>query len=192
MSARLHWWATGGGALVLLVSGVMVAGGVRRDGGRPAAAQGPEATAVLVNVAGETVGSAVFTQQDGRVLVQIDARGLPPGFHGFHVHAVGTCDASAGFTSAGGHMNPHGMGHADHAGDQPSLLVNVDGTGTLSFTTDRYSVEDLFDDDGSALIIHANLDNFGNIPARYAAAPDEMTLATGDAGGRLACGAVFR
>jgi superoxide dismutase, Cu-Zn family len=190
MMTRLRWWAVGSGALVLLAGGMAMAGGVRRDNARWASAQGPEGTAVLVNVAGETVGSAVFTQQDGRVLVQIDVRSLPSGFHGFHVHAVGTCDASSGFASAGGHMNPHGMTHADHAGDQPSLLVNADGSGTLSFTTDRYSMADLFDEDGSALIIHANPDNFGNIPARYAAAPDEMTLATGDAGGRLACGVV--
>jgi Cu-Zn family superoxide dismutase len=192
MMARLRWWAAGSGALVLLVGGMAMAGEARPDTGRRAAAQGPEATAVLVNTAGETVGSAVFTQQDGRVLVQIDVRSLPSGFHGFHVHAVGACDASGGFASAGGHMNPHGMTHVDHAGDQPSLLINADGNGTLSFATDRYSVEDLFDEDGSALIIHANPDNFGNIPARYAAAPDETTLATGDAGGRLACGAVTR
>jgi Cu-Zn family superoxide dismutase len=192
MMARLQWLITGGVALALLAGAVVMVDGVRRDGGSPAVAQGPEASAVLLNVDGETVGSAVFTQQDGRVLVQIDVRGLPPGFHGFHVHAAGTCDATGGFASAGGHMNLHGATHSDHAGDQPSLLVSADGTGTLSFTTDRYSVEDLFDDDGSALIIHANPDNFGNIPARYAAAPDETTLATGDAGGRIACGTVMR
>ena len=46
-----------------------------------------------------------------------------------------------------------------------------------------------------ALIIHADADNFGNIPGRYsreggATGPDDTTLATGDAGGRVACGVI--
>ena len=49
---------------------------------------------------------------------------------------------------------------------------------------------ELFDGDGSALIVHALPDNYANIPSRYAAAPDAMTLSTGDAGGRLACGVI--
>jgi Cu-Zn family superoxide dismutase len=78
----------------------------------------------------------------------------------------------------------------------PVLLVNADGTGEARFKTDRYDVADLFDADGSALIIHANPDNYANIPARYLAPPatitavDAATLGTGDAGGRIACGVV--
>ena len=53
------------------------------------------------------------------------------------------------------------------------------------------SLADLTDDDGSAVMIHASRDNYANIPERYVAAgPDEMTLNTGDAGGRIACGPV--
>ena len=47
---------------------------------------------------------------------------------------------------------------------------------------------------GKSLVIHAGADNFGNIPDRYSAdgkpGPDEKTLATGDAGGRAACGVI--
>lgn len=123
------------------------------------------------------------------VKVLVTGRNLPPGFHGFHVHAVGSCDATtaAPFTSAGGHLNPGSHDHAEHAGDMPVLYVLADGTASLGFLTDRYSVAELFDGDGSALIVHALPDNYANIPSRYAAAPDAMTLATGDAGGRLAC-----
>ncbi len=44
-------------------------------------------------------------------------------------------------------------------------------------------------------MIHADADNFGNIPTRYAlpdnaAVPDQQTLSTGDAGGRVACGVI--
>lgn len=45
--------------------------------------------------------------------------------------------------------------------------------------------------DGSAVIVHAAADNFGNIPVdRYDPDPDEATLNTGDAGGRVGCGLV--
>ena len=52
------------------------------------------------------------------------------------------------------------------------------------------------DADGSAVMVHALPDNFANIPPeRYqqvngAPGPDEMTMATGDAGKRVACGVI--
>jgi Cu-Zn family superoxide dismutase len=163
---------------------------------RPAlmrAQPGPIVTsAELRDVSGTVIGAVTFTQDGSRVRVQADVRGLTPGFHGFHVHTTGICDAStsAAFTSAGGHFNPGGRSHADHAGDMPVLYVMADGTGSLSFSTDRFTVADLFDADGNALIVHASPDNFANIPTRYVAAPDEMTLATGDSGGRVACAVI--
>jgi len=70
-------------------------------------------------------------------------------------------------------------------------VVDRDGRGWLELQTDRFTVPDLLDADGSAVIVHAAPDNLGHIPARYAAGgPDAATLATGDAGGRLACGVV--
>ncbi len=73
----------------------------------------------------------------------------------------------------------------------PVLLVGGDGTAQASFTTDRVTLADVFDSNGSAIIIHAGPDNYANIPTRYApAGPDATTLATGDSGGRVACGVV--
>lgn len=112
------------------------------------------------------------------------------------MHAVGACVPP--FTSAGGHFNPDATAHGDHAGDFPSLLINEDGTGELRFTTDRFTLADLFDADGSALMVHAGRDNYANIPDRYHShatdtlGPDPDTLATGDAGSRSACGEVRR
>jgi Cu-Zn family superoxide dismutase len=126
--------------------------------------------------------------------VSAEVWGVAPEFHGFHVHAVGECVPP--FTSAGGHFNPDGVPHGDHAGDLPSLLVNGDSTAELRFKTDRFTLSDLFDADGSAVIVHAGRDNFANIPSRYHShtydtfGPDTDTLATGDAGGRTACGVV--
>ena len=108
------------------------------------------------------------------------------------------------FTSAGPHLNPAGASHPDHAADQPVVLVNADGTGSARFVTDRYTVAELV---GAAVIVHANPDNYANIPDRYqapgpsaspaastppvmVAGPDAATLATGDAGPRIACGVI--
>lgn len=154
------------------------------------AQSGAQAMAVLRNTSGDIVGNIVMTQQSGAVRVEVQASGLTPGFHGFHVHAVGNCDPATNFTSAGGHYNPAGTTHGSHGGDMPSLYVMADGTAYLSTVSDGFSIASLLDDDGSAIIVHAMPDNFANIPTRYAPAPDQMTLDTGDAGGRVACGAI--
>ena len=177
---------------VAALAAVTVLGVSRSLPATPAQAGVTSAMAVLRGVAGEPVGLVTFTQDGGKVRVQADVYGLPPGFHGFHVHAVGSCDpsTSTAFSSAGGHFNPAGHDHGHHGGDMPVLYVLSDGTGALSFTTDGFAVADLFDADGSAVIVHANPDNYANIPARYVPEPDAATLATGDAGGRIACAVV--
>lgn len=155
----------------------------------PAMASNVSADAKLYNTAGNQVGKVRLTQEgNSNVVVQVQVHDLPPGFHGFHVHAVGECTPP--FTSAGGHFDLDAHTHRNHSGDFPVLLVNADGTANAKFTTERFTVADLFDTDGSAIIIHANPDNYANIPTRYAPAPDATTLATGDAGDRIACGVV--
>ncbi|MBI1892288.1 MAG: superoxide dismutase family protein [Burkholderiales bacterium] len=155
----------------------------------PAMAQNNSAQVKLYNTAGNQVGSARLIQQGhGNVAIDVSVRDLPPGFHGFHVHTVGECIPP--FTSSGGHFDLAGHTHRDHSGDFPVLLVNADGTANARFNTDRFAVADLFDGDGSALIIHAGPDNYANIPTRYVATPDATTLATGDAGARIACGVI--
>ncbi len=146
------------------------------------------ASARLVDADGDRVGKVHFKQRgrDGEVVVFARVKGMPPGFHGFHVHAVGDCTGPA-FTSAGGHHNPGGADHGDHSGDLPTLLVNEDGTGMLATVTDRFSLAELKAGDGSAVMVHELPDNYANIPARYGG-PDAETLSTGDAGSRLACG----
>jgi Cu-Zn family superoxide dismutase len=182
--------------LILALVSLIGALGLGFLGLTSAAGAGGRAGHVLLrDQLGEPVGVAKLTQErEGKVLVRAVVHDLPAGFHGFHVHAVGECVSP--FTSAGGHFNPGATVHGDHAGDMPVLLVNEYGTAQLRFTTDRFSVQDLFDEDGSAIIVHAAPDNYANIPDRYHShaedvfGPDSATLATGDAGGRLACGVV--
>lgn len=177
-------------ALVLAVVG-LVPLGLAAISNAAATPQSPEARATLLGTDGSEVGSVTFaTGRGGKVEVRVRVEGLSPGFHGFHVHAIGDCSA-ADFTSAGPHFNPAGVSHPAHAADMPVILVNTDGKAWARFRTDRYSVDDLFDEDNSAVIIHANPDNYANIPAdRYDPDPDATTLATGDAGSRVACGEV--
>ncbi|MBA3372852.1 MAG: superoxide dismutase family protein [Actinomycetota bacterium] len=154
---------------------------------------------MLRDVDGARVGVVRLREHARGVMVHARLRGLTPGFHGFHVHTTGICDPDAAegpFTSAGGHYVGGGGAHGDHAGDMPSLYVADNGTAKLAFHTDAYTLDELRDADGSAVMVHAGRDNFANIPDRYTSSlsgetgPDEETLATGDAGDRAACGAI--
>lgn len=146
--------------------------------------------ATLKSTTGAEVGTVEFRKSPrSAVQVHVALRGLPPGFHGFHVHTMGRCDAPD-FKSAMGHLSNPGNVHGAHKGDLPSLLVKNDGTASLDFQTDKFNLDDLQDADGSAVMVHALPDNFGNIPQRYAATTDKETNDTGDAGARIACGTV--
>ena len=134
------------------------------------------AKAEVRNAKGEMVGTLTLAQEPDGVRLTVEVSNLPPGFHGFHIHAVGKCEEP--FTSAAGHFNPAGQNHAHHAGDLPNLLVNADWRAFMIAKTARFKLEDLFDADGSAIIIHADPDNHANIPARYRPDVDAGTLAT--------------
>lgn len=147
------------------------------------------ARAELRDAEGEVVANVQLTEENGRLRIAVQARNLSPGFRGFHIHAVGACEPPD-FASAEGHFNPHGVHHPHHAGDLPNLMVLEDGTAEMVVVTDRVTVSDLTDGRGTAFIIHADPDNHAHIPQRYVDEPDEITLATGDAGARTACGVV--
>ena len=59
-----------------------------------------QATAELKDKDGKVVGMATFRESGSGVTVNLDVKGLTPGLHAVHVHAVGKCEAPA-FTSAG-------------------------------------------------------------------------------------------
>lgn len=166
--------------------------------GQGSAAAGDETlNATLALTDGTQVATAeiVFTDGFATVTVETTTPGeLTPGFHGLHIHQVGTCEGD--FTSAGGHFQA--AGHSGHpaSGDLTSLQVRSDGSAKLVTTTDAFTAEDLLAGNKTAIVIHETADNFGNIPAeKYqqvngTPGPDQQTLATGDAGGRVACGVI--
>lgn len=149
-------------------------------------------SATLVNADGARIGTVKMTAKTASspVDVRVTVRRLQPGFHGLHVHAVGLCEGPT-FMSATGHLKQADTNHGLHRGDMPSLLVKANGTATLRFTTDGFDIGELRDADGSAVMVHAGADNFGNVPERYAPnGPDQQTLDTGDSGARAACGPI--
>jgi Cu-Zn family superoxide dismutase len=157
---------------------------------------------------GTQVATATFDFQPGFTTVTVETTGagkLTPGFHGMHIHSVGKCEANSvapaggapgDFNSAGAHFQV--PGHSGHpaSGDLSSLLVREDGTAMLVTTTDAFTEDDLLAGTKTAIIIHEKADNFANIPPeRYqqvngTPGPDETTMATGDAGKRVACGVI--
>ena len=157
----------------------------------PALAQEAAAKASIVNKEGASIGTATFTQtKSGLLHVIVEAAGVPPGPHGFHVHTVGKCEPNSGkgFESAGGHFALEGQAHGamtekgPHAGDLPNVHVGQDGILKAEFLTDQMSLAEgkpnnLRDADGSALMIHDMADDY-------------MTEMTGNAGGRIACGVI--
>jgi len=183
-------------------------GGGHGGGSEGGAASGETLKTELKSPNGTTVATAeiAFSGNYATVTVQTTEGGeLAPGFHGLHIHSVGKCEASSvaptggapgDFNSAGGHLQV--AGHTGHpmSGDLTSLQVRQDGSAMLVTTTDAFTAADLTGEAGTAIIIHEKADNFANIPPeRYqqvngAPPPDETTLATGDAGKRVACGVI--
>ena len=137
---------------------------------------------------GATIGTVTLMDSPGGLVVTPDLTGLPPGGHGFHVHARGDCGVTltegkpvpAG--AAGGHFDPQATGKhlgpagAGHLGDLPVLEVAADGHATTAVTAPRLTVAQVR---GLALMIHAGGDNYADQPA-----------ALGGGGLRIACGTI--
>jgi Cu-Zn family superoxide dismutase len=143
-----------------------------------------EAWAELKDAQGQSMGSAVLREEDGKVRMVVQVSGLTPGRHGIHIHAVGRCEPPT-FQSAGGHFNPLGKKHGlenpegAHGGDLPDLEVDASGRIEYVVVTDRVALApgptSVFDADGSAVVIHARAD-------------DQRTDPSGNSGERLLCG----
>jgi superoxide dismutase, Cu-Zn family len=185
MAMRLRLLTAFAAAVAACCALAVVAIAQRNDDLRPL-------TVTLRDAGGKPVGTVRMTAASARGSVDllVTARRLKPGFHGFHVHAVGKCERPS-FKSAMGHLKARGQTHGAHKGDLPSLLVKRNGTAGMRVTTDRFTLADLRDRDGSAVMVHAGADNFANVPPRYAPnGADQETLDTGDSGDRVACGRI--
>ena len=191
---------------VVLMAGVLVVGSNLIGHTSSACLAKNTSRANLKDANGASVGRVTFgVDSSCKTKVVAELREVPEGFHGFHIHTTGVCDAAAGFAGAGAHWNKDGGDHGAHTGDMPPVLGMDTGAAELKFLTDRFRVGELVGGDGSAVILHADPDNLAHIPAttstgaeRYhshqydTAGPDEDSRKTGDAGTRYACGVVKR
>ena len=158
-----------------LAAAMLLAGGA-------AAAPGDKASVEMKDKDGKTAGTITLAETPHGVLLSGSLASLPPGPHGFHIHAVGKCEAPQ-FTSAGGHANPGGKKHGfaaaegPHQGDLSNLHAGADGKATVDAFAPGATLASLLDADGSSLVIHEKVDDYKTDPA-------------GDSGARIACGVV--
>lgn len=164
-------------ALLAGIAGAVVSAQHPPAGGTRAAAQmsaphGTEVARASATLKGQNIsgtaelvefkmGTAVWVQ------VTIKAKGLAAGEHGVHLHAVGKCEPD--FMAAGGHFDPGPASNPDpdanhpfHLGDLPNLEASAGGDGELVAATTRVTLSpgplSVFDDDGTAVIVHGNRD----------------------------------
>ena len=123
-----------------------------------------------------------------QVDVSIFVKGLKRGKHAVHIHETAECKPcgdAAGHFDPGPNSNTSPDGnHPFHSGDLINIEANRRGNAHLNTTTTRVTLSpgplSLFDDDGSAFIIHVDPDTY--CPKGAAA---------GCAGGaRAACGVI--
>lgn len=142
-------------------------------------------TAPLLASDGSDFGRVTLRTGPQGLLLRIEGEHWPAGWHGVHLHSVGSCEAPA-FTSAGGHVNhapdprPHGLlnpqGGPD-GGDLQNVFAHDDGTARAELYLPRAMMGDMAASvhaSGLALVVHANVD-------------DHVTQPIGGAGPRIAC-----
>ncbi|WP_303730365.1 superoxide dismutase family protein, partial [Paracoccus solventivorans] len=150
------------------------------DDSAPATGTARSATAQMAGAEGEAFGTVTVAETaSGQIHLSFTLENLPEGTRAIHIHETGSCEPP-GFDSAGGHLTggrdhgaqaPGGM----HAGDLPNITVGADGTYQGEVLTDNVTMDEVLDSDGSAIVIHADADDYISQPA-------------GNAGDRIACG----
>ncbi|XP_020592330.1 superoxide dismutase [Cu-Zn], chloroplastic-like [Phalaenopsis equestris] len=120
-------------------------------------------------------------------ILKVRVSGLSPGPHGFHIHDYG--DISNGCISTGSHFNPNKMTHGApednirHAGDLGNIIANADGVAETTIVDAQIPLSGPTAVIGRSLVVHELEDDLGK-------GGKELSLSTGNAGGRLACGVV--
>jgi Cu-Zn family superoxide dismutase len=182
---KMIGYLTCAGVAVALIAGPSCHAAEKGNDGAAGKGKAPKAVAAIESKSDSHVtGKATFREADGKVTLKIEIEGAEPGTHAIHLHEKGDCTAPDG-TSAGGHWNPthedHGkwVGPSFHHGDIGNIEVGADGKGTLTLTTDLWTIGGAPETDvvGKTIIVHAKADDFTTQP-------------TGNAGGRVGCGVV--
>lgn len=159
----------------------------------------PKKGGALIYLCGEEnttpIGTATLVEHSSdEGIKQVDVNltitsGLTTGKHGVHIHEAAVCtpcgDAKGHFDPGPeSNSNPDGN-HPYHAGDLNNVNIDSNGIGVLQTTTSRVTLSagplSIFDENGSAFIIHTNKDSY---------CPEGVVA--GCAGGsRDACGIIY-
>ncbi|CAI9781478.1 unnamed protein product [Fraxinus pennsylvanica] len=121
----------------------------------------------------------------GPTTVNVRVTGLTPGKHGFHLHEFG--DTTNGCISTGPHFNPNGLTHGApedevrHAGDLGNIVADAKGVAEATIVDSQIPLSGPDSVVGRAFVVHELEDDLGK-------GGHELSLSTGNAGGRLACG----
>ena len=144
------------------------------------------ATAILKGTATDSkiTGTVTLTEEKGGLTVVAKLSNVPPGAHGFHIHAIGNCEDMG--KSAGGHFNPdkspHGLYPMDGpmkamAGDMGNINIGANGNGDFAVFMPGLTLKDgKYAVNGLSIVLHEKKDDF--------------TQPAGNAGGRIACGII--
>lgn len=129
----------------------------------------------------------LIQNDDGPTTVDVKITGLTPGLHGFHLHEFG--DTTNGCISTGPHFNPNGLTHGAptdevrHAGDLGNIVADENGVAEATIVDNQIPLSGSNSVVGRAFVVHELEDDLGK-------GGHELSLSTGNAGGRLACGVV--
>jgi len=175
------------GISAVLLSGCGLFGKGNQEATVPVVAQEAlQAHATMIDTEGKEVGEVKFSEGQEGVLISLNLNNVPDGQHGIHIHTVGKCEPPT-FESAGAHFNPtnkkHGIDNPEgpHLGDLPN--VNPENGMVVSefvaknVTLEKGMANSLFDEDGSAIVLHEKADDYQTDPS-------------GNSGARIACGVI--
>ena len=140
-------------------------------------------TVPLVGTAGQALGTVSLWESPGGVGMRVAATGVAHGLHGIHVHAVGRCDRpdvrqrrqplEPGDAACTASTTPP----ARMPATCPTSAFRPMASATSRWCCPAASLAALADADGSALVIHAAID-------------DQVTDPSGNSGARIACAVI--
>lgn len=162
-----------------------------------------EAICVLTNKQNPKIeGFILFSMMKNNIMkIDINVKGLEPGYHGFHIHNKG--NLLEGCRSLCSHFNPDNTQHGDrknkkkdrHAGDLGNIFVNKKGVCKTTIYDHVIKLKGKYNIIGRSVVIHDKKDDLGlgGLDKNGIIQNKKIyleSIKTGNAGHRIACGVI--